>query len=241
MYRNLLIFLTIICFLAYLSLPKIDGLAEEATVFTATTTEDTASTSTSVTPSTTTIEIKSTSTESETISTTEENVLEEENISETESETISTTEENITQEEAEESVSEEIVLPPEPVLPPKPPLKERKINKNFNLSKEASHRCEAETFVVDISGKQSAQARIIFSGKKVNFGEIEIGNLPLGIDIKFLNNQDYLHLVSANDDAFDLEIINQEGSSKGSFNIPILYTDKETNQTTICQINIINF
>jgi hypothetical protein len=72
-------------------------------------------------------------------------------------------------------------------------------------------------------------------------GEIEIGSLPFGIDILFSQNRDYLHGVFEKDSALDLEIMNQEGSQKGNFSIPIIFTDKERNQTTVCQMNIINF
>jgi hypothetical protein len=36
-----------------------------------------------------------------------------------------------------------------------------------------------------------------------------------------------------------LEIVNQPGSQKGNFSIPIIYTS--SNSTTVCQINVINF
>ncbi len=149
-------------------------------------------------------------------------------------------EESAPEENAPEEI-EEIVPSPELSPPNLPPLKERVLNKNFRIAQTAAHRCNAETFRIDVSGKTSAQARIMLGGKKVQSGEIEIGSLPLGIDIQFSDGRDYLRGVSQNDGAFDLGITSQNGSEKGNFSIPILYTDKETNQTTICQINIINF
>ncbi len=131
--------------------------------------------------------------------------------------------------------------PPQPAAPSLPPLKERKLNKHPVIAAGAKHNCRAENFKIDISGRTSAQARIALGGKKVRSGEIEIGSLPLGIDIQFSENRDYLRGVSQNDGAFNLEISNQEGSQKGNFSIPILYTDKESGQTTVCQINVINF
>jgi hypothetical protein len=154
-------------------------------------------------------------------------------------------EESLLEEESspdEEGLLEEVASPPqEPTPPPKPPLKERILNKDFRIAQKAAYRCDAENFRIDISGRISAQARILLGGKEVQLGELEIGSLPIGVDILFSQNRDYLHEVSQNDSAFDLEIVNQEGSQKGSFSIPILYTDRESNQITICQINIINY
>jgi len=123
----------------------------------------------------------------------------------------------------------------------KPQLKSHFLNKKVEISKASPHRCEADNFTINISNKTSASLKILLKGKKVQRGELEIGNLPYGIDITFTQNQNYLQQISQNDNVLDLKIINQEGSQKGSFNIPILYTDKENNQTTVCQINIINF
>jgi len=147
----------------------------------------------------------------------------------------------VQQQADEESVSEEIASPPAPTPLPKPPLKERALNRDFRIAQKAAHRCDAEIFRIDISGRVSAQARILLGGKKVQSGEVEIGSLPIGIDILFSENRDYLHGVSQNDGAFDVEIVNQEGSQKGSFSITMLYTDRESNQITVCQINIVNF
>lgn len=151
------------------------------------------------------------------------------------------TDEITVQEQAdEESAPEEAAPPQEPAPLPIPPLKERTLRRDFRITHQAAHRCNAEIFKIDISGRASAQAKILLGGKKVQSGELEIGSLPLGIDILFLKNRDYLNGVSQNDGAFDLEIVNQEGSQKGSFSIPIFYTDAENNQITVCQINIVN-
>ncbi len=244
--KSLIIFGVWILILLYLFLPNRGWNSEEtfntSTASTAsetsTTTETTTTTTDAITNSTTTnstitdtvttTDVESTSTESEII-TTEENVIQEEEIIQEE--------EEVVQEEIEENIQEQIVVFQEP---PRPSLKERKINKNFNISRQTPHRCEVENFSIDISGRQSVQVKLIFSGKKVNFGEVEIGNLPLGIDIKFSSNQDYLQTISSNDVFLVLEILNQEGSQKGNFNIPIIFTDKEKNESTICQMNVVN-
>ncbi len=141
----------------------------------------------------------------------------------------------------EEDVPEEITQPQWSSLPPEPPIRSRTLNKNFRIVQESAYRCDAESFKIDLSGKASAQDKITLGGKKIQSGEIEIGSLPTGVDIQFSNNEDYLYKLSASDNILDLKIVNQEGSQKGSFSVPIFYTDNENNQTTVCQINIVNF
>jgi hypothetical protein len=142
----------------------------------------------------------------------------------------------------EEGLPEEIVyLPPERILSPMAPLIERMLDRDFEIAEGAEHYCDAEIFKIDISGRASVPVRILLGGERIKSGEIEIGSLPLGIDILFSQNRDHLRGVSERDSALDLEIINQEGSQKGNFSIPIIFTDKERNQTTVCQMNIINF
>jgi hypothetical protein len=146
-----------------------------------------------------------------------------------------------TDEEAapEEAVSEEPMPPPEPIPPPKPPFKYRQIAESFRISRTASHRCEADGFRLNISGRPSASGRL-FIKEGVSAGELVIGSLPLGIDIVFSANADYRHSADRSASFADFKIENQNGSQKSSFNIPILYTDKTSGKTTICQINIIN-
>jgi hypothetical protein len=119
------------------------------------------------------------------------------------------------------------------------PLKERRVEKIVNLDKTATHKCNAEPFRIDISNRQMAFVHILLEkGKIQGSEEIEIGSLPIGIDLLFSKNKDYLYQPQIDESSLDIEITNQPGSQKGNFSIPIIYTSG--NSTTICQINIIN-
>jgi hypothetical protein len=144
-------------------------------------------------------------------------------------------------EEQEEIIEEdytEITGRDEPLQPQPPPLKERRPQKPVRFDKNARHSCAANNFTVNISGQSLAIAELKLEGGRSDIENLEIGSLPLGIDITFLNNSDYEYRPQISDNAAVLQIINQPGSQKGDFNIPIIF--KSGNLTTICQINTIN-
>ena len=123
------------------------------------------------------------------------------------------------------------------------PLKVRSLHKNVVLDEKATHSCRAEPFRLDISGKSYLATTLILqnSGKQEP-EEIEIGSLPIGIDITFSKNKDYIYRPQTGETALDLEITSEPGSQKGSFGIPIIYTKKGvSDSTTVCQINVVNF
>jgi len=143
---------------------------------------------------------------------------------------------------SEEELVEESVPQPEPQpepTTPSPLLKERKFTKEVRIDAGARHFCVAKNFNVNLSGKNEAMVELEFTGMRSNYENLEIGSLPLGIDITFLNNADYSWSPLKSDDGAVLQIVNQPGSQKGNFSIPIIY--QSGNSTTICQINIINF
>jgi hypothetical protein len=144
--------------------------------------------------------------------------------------------------QVEEDTSEEIIQPQEPLQPSQPITKERKLNKEIKIKKDAQYFCKAKSFYIDISNINNERIfEIEFEGKKPKNGVLEIGSLPLGIDITFLNKADYEWNISQGENIAVLQIIKQEFSQKGNFNIPIIYTDKDSRESVICQINIINF
>jgi hypothetical protein len=146
-----------------------------------------------------------------------------------------------TEEPPEEFIEESAPQPepqPESILPT-PPLKERKLTKEIHMDTEARHFCTAKNFSLNISSVNQAIVELEFTGARSDSENLEIGSLPLGIDITFLNNADYSWSPTKSDSGAVLQIINQVGSQKGNFSIPIIYTSG--NSTTICQINIINF
>jgi len=86
-----------------------------------------------------------------------------------------------------------------------------------------------------------ARAGVLLYPDKSGIYEVEIGSLPTGIDIRFLKNNDYQYSPTALETVVDIIIANQTGSSRGDFNIPIIYSKKDTpDSSMICQINIIN-
>jgi hypothetical protein len=125
--------------------------------------------------------------------------------------------------------------------PPPVSLKERKLQKHIEVDPKATHSCRVAPFAIDISNNPSALVKITLARIRGEGQpeEIEIGSLPLGIEMVFANNKDYIYQPQANETTLDLEIKNQPGSQKGNFNIAIIYTSG--NSTTMCQINVINF
>jgi len=170
-------------------------------------------------------------------------------VSEPEEETATTTGEVLgesTASETEEDIEEDIVEEPNlPVVivdtPPSPRLSVREFKKRVVPDSRAFHSCEAEVFRIDISGKASAKAGIMLQRDSDAPYEVEIGGLPHGVDITFSKNSGYRYTQGAGDRSLELTIINQPGSQKGNFGVPIIYTQKGAKDSSvICQINIIN-
>lgn len=155
--------------------------------------------------------------------------------------TPTSTDQIITQQPAdEENAPEEIMPSPEPPQPDLPPLTERKFDKRVAIARGAPHFCRSENFTVRVSHGSSARLRVALEGKEIQNGELEIGSLPFGVEAAFSQSGDYLNRVSKNDRVSELEFVSREGSQRGSFSISVFYTDTNTNQTTACQINLIN-
>jgi hypothetical protein len=143
---------------------------------------------------------------------------------------------------AEEAVPDEpLVQYVEPQVPSTPPLSVRKYAKEIVFDNETPHSCAAETFRVDVSGKDSARARIIlFKGADVAH-EVEIGGLPNGIDVRFEKTHTYTYQPGSGEMAVDLIVERDARAQKGNFTVPIIYTPQGLpNSSTICQINVIN-
>ncbi|MEK7089611.1 MAG: hypothetical protein AAB920_02215 [Patescibacteria group bacterium] len=139
----------------------------------------------------------------------------------------------------EETQTEEIQTEEAPIFaPPPPPLKERKFNGDVRLDKNARHSCQAKSFSVNLSAQDRVIIELELTGSRSDTEDIEIGSLPLGIDITFLNNASYSFSSQKSDSGAVLQITNQPGSQKGNFSVPIIYASG--NSTTICQINVIN-
>ena len=128
--------------------------------------------------------------------------------------------------------------------PPAKPLTTRKFSKNIFINENSTHSCKAETFVIDVSEKNSAKANILFERDlemPTASYEAEIGSLPNGVNITFSKNNDYYHNIGTSESVLELSIVNEKNSQKGNFNIPIIYTQRGIlDSSVICQINVIN-
>ncbi len=142
-------------------------------------------------------------------------------------------------EEVEEELSE--IEAPDTLLPLNA-LKERKLNRIISINKNADYSCEVNPFQTDISNLASVEVKMnLIRGRNRAIDEIEIGNLPLGIDLKFAGNLDYIYQSDKTENDITLLITKEESAQKGSFSIPIIYTKKDSNNSSvICQINIVN-
>jgi hypothetical protein len=129
------------------------------------------------------------------------------------------------------------VLPDTPQFEP-PPLKVRTYRKGLRIDRHPQHSCVARGSGIALSGVDRTMAELELRGARSVAEDIEIGSLPDGIDITFLNNAGYEFKPSKHDGAVTLYISNQPGSQTGNFSIPIIYTNGTS--TTICQINVIN-
>lgn len=240
--KRLLITLAILALIILIALfiidtKKVAKALEETTITTTTTTTIPDTTTTTIT--TTTSSITTTTTTILDTSTTTTTTTELPPSTTTTESPITTLPEE--PEESEEPVTE-ISEPMPPSLPLPPPLSVRKFQKNISIDKRAAHSCEAEIFRVDISARSFASGRIILRKDAASSYEVEIGSLPEGIDILFSKNKGYFSRVGTSETALDLEITNETDSQKGNFSIPIIYTKKDTNNSSvICQINVINF
>jgi hypothetical protein len=156
--------------------------------------------------------------------------------------------ENNNQENIEENIEEENekeeTEPPQPQLTPEEspqlPLKQRKLEKEVKIDFSAPYFCKAKNFSINITGKNQVFVELELLGTKPQNSTLEIGNLPLGIEITFLNTANYTWNPLPNETTAVLQITNQTGSQKGNFNIIILYTDNSTQKSSICQVNIVN-
>jgi cytoskeletal protein RodZ len=163
-----------------------------------------------------------------------------------ESEKIATTTDEVSRtssvHETEENPAEESTQPIVIIdTSPSSRLSVREFQKLVITNSRTFHRCEAETFRIDVTGKASATARVLLERDADTPYEVEIGSLPQGIDVVFAKNGAYQYMQGANDRSLELVITNQPGSQKGNFSIPIIYTKKDTKDSSvICQINIVN-
>lgn len=142
----------------------------------------------------------------------------------------------------EETLIEEFIEEIEEMIYDVPEIVVTRIfKKDIVIDQSATHSCQVETFRVDISDKSSETALILLNKSADMSYEVEIGSLPIGIDVYFAKNELYKYNVASSDTSLELKIIKKNDSQKGDFTIPIFYTQKGINKSSvICQINIVN-
>lgn len=122
-----------------------------------------------------------------------------------------------------------------------PTLSTRNFTKQLSISHSASHRCSAERFSINLSGKTNETTNIILNRSIEDDLLLEMGSLPKGIDIQFSSNQDYSYAPNPEENSVNISIVNEKQSQKGNFMVPIFLTKRGVqDSTSVCQINIIN-
>ncbi len=165
-------------------------------------------------------------------------VIEPENIATTTGKVLGISSTNDTEENPVEESNSPVVIVEDS---PSSKLSVREFKKHIVSDNQAFHSCEAEVFRIDVSNKILAKARIMLQRDSDAPYDVEVGGLPLGIDITFSKNGLYQYVQGPDDRFLELVITNQSGSPKGNFSVPIIYTQKSARDSSvICQINIVN-
>lgn len=122
-----------------------------------------------------------------------------------------------------------------------PRLTIREFKKNITVDQGALHSCKVEPFRVILTDKKRASAGVFLTKDADISFAVEIGALPKGINIYFSDNNDYKYLPGTSETMLELSLVNETGSQKGDFNIPIIFTKKNVvDSPVICQINVAN-
>ncbi len=136
-----------------------------------------------------------------------------------------------------------IPVPVEEKVEEETPLSEltRVYDKKIFVNKDAKHECKAEFFRIDMSERSSALNTIQFTKEADISYEMEIGSLPIGVDIRFSDSNSYHKNLGSEDESIDISITKEFDAPKGDFSVPIIYTQKGVfDSSVICQLNIVN-
>ncbi len=122
-------------------------------------------------------------------------------------------------------------------------LSMRSVQKNIALNPNALHLCSIEPFVVDVSGVDSTVSTLHLIKEDGFDYQIEVGSLPLGIDVALGKEGRYVHEPKKRQDDLELLITRDYGAREGSFSIPIIFTqltEQGAESNVICQMNVVN-
>lgn len=111
---------------------------------------------------------------------------------------------------------------------------------NLDQKSEIKNSCSVKPFNLEIQAGEIKDAELFLERHQKGLNEkIIIGHLPMGIEIFFAKNNDYVIQPEDNESQFILKIISLTNSQKGNFSIPIIY--QVDNSFNVCQINVISF
>lgn len=120
----------------------------------------------------------------------------------------------------------------------------RTYSKEIVLDSNATHTCRADIFRADLQSESSSRARVtLFQNKKKGLPSfLEIGALPVGVNVVFKKNNEYTYTPGTRETVIEFDINRQAGAWEGDFTIPIIYTlqDSGKDSSVVCQINILN-
>ncbi|MFT7328090.1 MAG: hypothetical protein ACI870_000268, partial [Crocinitomicaceae bacterium] len=122
--------------------------------------------------------------------------------------------------------------------PTKPPVisKGRVYDKNIKVATTSQHSCQLKEFNLELSQVNSLKNTLILQIQNTTESLVEIGGLPAGVDVRFANKK-YTYQPKTQEKEIGLVITKQQ-LGKGSFSVPIIYT--QDGISTICQMNINN-
>lgn len=114
---------------------------------------------------------------------------------------------------------------------------------NFVLDPAAKHSCKIEPASLNLSEGDSSALNVILeksaSGKE---GELDLGNMPRGIDAVFSQNNGYSLEIGSRENGAEIQVGRVAGSQKGSLSIPVFFSEKNNGgkmSTAVCQLNVI--
>lgn len=118
----------------------------------------------------------------------------------------------------------------------------RRLAENVVVDPTAKHTCKVDIFRTDISDVATSILSVKFYGTSLLAAyDAEIGSLPNGIDVRFEKNNDYLYNFRGKETTLELIVNKQDNSLSGDFTIPIIFTHKSKEESSvICQLNLIN-
>jgi hypothetical protein len=105
------------------------------------------------------------------------------------------------------------------------------------------HSCSAASFTLKVSA--SNEYSVVVSAKRGDAsrsGSLYIGDLPYGFEATFDSAPSNLAAVSMASDSATLKIKTSSEAQKGSFSVPIIFTesDASNDSAVVCQINILS-